>query len=204
MRKPDHIFYPKDSLFVICLLILMALHSNAQPVQQRNWVDTKVTYSASAKNAIIITNSLPKGGGTVQHKGKEYQYFIFWTSIYNESPSTVELNIKFPSVNFFPSKESHFMVAFTKANMTSDKIQSFNYGLTDVPSLLNSASNRLESLSNKILPKTTYLFYTPVFIHKTKWPVRTQLIVKDKALMYKITAGADTVIVPCGGINFIH
>lgn len=204
MRKPDHIFYPKDSLFAVCLLTLMALYSNAQPVQKRNWVDTKVTYSSSAKNAIIITNSLPRGGGIVQHKGKEYQYFIFWTSISNESPSTVELDMKFPAINFFPSKESHFMVAFTKANMTLEKLELFDYGLTDVPSLLNSASNQLKNLSNKILPKTDYWFYTPVFIHKTKWPVRAQLIVKDKALLYKITAGADTVIVPCGQIKFIH
>lgn len=204
MRKPDQIFYPNGSFFAVCLLTLMALYADAQSVQQRNWVDTKVTYTTSSKHSIIVTNSLPRGGGTVQHKGKEYQYFIFWTSIHNQSPSTVELDIKFPSVNFFPSKESHFMVAFTKANMTSDKIQAFDYGLTDIPSLLNSESNRLKNLSNKILPKTTYLFYTPVFIHKTKWPVRTQLIVKDKALSYKITAGTDTVIVPCGGIKFIH
>ncbi len=204
MKKPDHIFSPKDSLFVICLLTLMSLYSNAQPVQQRNWVDTKVTYSSSAKNAIIITNSLPKGGGSVQHKGKEYQYFIFWTSIYNESPSTVELDMKFPALNFFPSKESHFMVALTKANMTSDKVPAFDYGLTDVPSLLNIASNQLKSLRIKILPKTDYWFYTPVFIHKTKWPVRAGLILNDKKLFYKITAGADTVMVPCGGIKFIQ
>lgn len=204
MRKPDQIFYPKYSLFAVCLLTLMALHSDAQSVQQRNWVDTKVTYNSSAKNAIIITNSLPRGGGIVQHKGKEYQYFIFWTSISNETPSTVELDIKFPEINFFPSKESHFMVAFTKANMTLEKLELFDYGLTDVPSLLNSESNRLKSLGNKIVSKTAYWFYTPVFIHKTKWPVRAGLILKDKKLFYKITAGADTVMIPCGGIKFIH
>lgn len=204
MNKFDAFFYPKYSLFAACLLTLITLHSNAQSVQQRNWVDTKVTYTSSTKNSIIITNSLPRGGGLVQHKGKAYHYFVFWTSILNESPSTVALDIQFPAISFFPSNQSHFMVAFTKANMTLDKVQDFDYGLTDVPSLLNSTSNQLKSHSNKILSKTAYLFYTPVFIHKAKWPVRAQLIVKDTALLYKITAGTDTVIVPCGGIKFIN
>jgi len=204
MNKFDAFFYPKCSLFAACLLTLITLHANAQSVQQRNWVDTKVTYTSSTKNSIIITNSLPRGGGLVQHKGKEYNYFVFWTSIKNESPTTLALDIQFPAINFFPSNQSHFMVAFTKANMTSDKVQEFDYGLTDVPSLLNSASNRLKSLSNKILSKTTYLFYTPIFIHKAKWPVRAEFIVKDKKLFYKITAGTDTVMVPCGGINFLN
>lgn len=204
MNKFDAFFYPKCSLFAACLLTLIALHANAQSVQQRNWVDTKVTYTSYTKNSIIITNSLPRGGGLMQHKGKAYHYFVFWTSLLNESPSTLALDIKFPDINFFPSKESHFMVAFTKANMTLDKVQEFDYGLTDVPSLLSSESNRLKSLSNKILPKTAYLFYTPIFVHKAKWPVRAQLIVKNKALLYKITAGADTVLVPCGGIKFIN
>lgn len=140
----------------------------------------------------------------MQHKGKEYHYFIFWTSIRNESTSTIELDIRFPAINFFPTNESHFMVAFTKANMTSDKLQAFDFGLTDVPSLLNSELNRLKSLHKKILPKTTYSFYTPIFIHKTKWPVRTAFIVKDKTLLYKVKAGTDTVIVSCGGIKFIN
>lgn len=65
MNKFDQIFYPECRLFAACLLTLIALHSNAQPVQKRNWVDTKVTYTSSTKNSIIITNSLPRGVGLV-------------------------------------------------------------------------------------------------------------------------------------------
>jgi tRNA A22 N-methylase len=88
--------------------------------------------------------------------------------------------------------------------MTYNKVQAFDYGLTNIPSLLNNESNQLKSVRNSILPKKEYLFYIPIFIHKTKWPVRAEFILKDKELFYKITAGADTVMVPCGGINFLN
>ncbi len=88
--------------------------------------------------------------------------------------------------------------------MTFDKVQDFDYGLTDLPLLLNNESNQLKSVKTRILSKKEYLFYVPIFIHKTKWPVRAEFILKDKKLFYKITAGTDTIMVPCGGINFLH
>jgi hypothetical protein len=95
-------------------------------------------------------------------------------------------------------------VAFTKAKMTFDKVQDFDYGLTDLPSLLHNESNQLMFVKKRILPKKEYLFYIPIFIHKSKWPVRAEFVLKDKKLFYKITAGTDTVMVPCGGINFLN
>lgn len=169
----------------------------------RNWIYSKVNYSVSPDNSTFITNSLPRGGGVVYHKGKEYNYFVFWTSILNNSPSTLEIQIKFPSLNFFNSNKSHFIATLTKAKMTSEKIQEFDYGLTDIPSLLKVESNQLKQLTNRISSQKEILFYVPVFISKTKWPVRAELILKDKQLFYKIAAGTDTVIVPCGGINFL-
>jgi len=195
--------------FILFLLYLnssgqLYLDSNRQRSPKRDWVNTKVIYTSSTKNATIITNSLPKGGGLVYQKGKEYNYFIFWANIRNESTSPLELQINFPSLNFFNADKSHFIVAFTKAKMTFDKVQDFDYGLTDFPSLLNNESNQLKSVKNSILPKNEYLFYIPIFIHKTKWPVRAEFILKDNKLFYKITAGTDTVMVPCGGINFLN
>ncbi len=195
--------------FILFLLYLnssgkLYLNSNRQPSPKRDWVNTKVIYTSSTKRSTIFTNSLPKGGGLVHHNGKEYNYFIFWASIRNESDSPLELQIKFPKLNFFNSDKSHFKVAFTKTKMTFDKVQDFDYGLTDIPSLLNIESNQLKSLKCRVLPKNEYLFYIPIFINKTKWPVRAEFILKDKKLFYKITAGTDSVMVPCGGINFLN
>lgn len=204
MNKYSQIFNTKLDRFSTFLLILLSLNLKGQSVHNRKWEYTKVVYTSSTKNSTIITNSLPKGGGIVYQKGKEYNYFIFWANIRNESPSPLELQIKFPTLNFFNSDKSHFLVAFTKAKMSFDKVQDFDYGLIDLPSLLNNESNQLKDLKNRILPKNEYLFYVPVFIHKTKWPVRAEFILKDKKLFYKVTAGTDTVIVPCGEIRFLN
>ncbi|MFN4892200.1 MAG: hypothetical protein ACK5G0_00360 [Bacteroidota bacterium] len=190
------------NIFSTCLLILLSLNLNGQSVQNRNWEYSKVVYNSSVKNKISITNSLPKGGGIVSRKGKEYNYFIFWTSVRNESPSTLDLKIKFPTIISFKSKESYAKVAFTKSNMTIEKLQEFDYGLTGIPALLNNESNQLKDLNNRISPFKNYLFYSAIFIHKTKWPVRAEYIVNDKKLFYKITAGSDVVMVPCGSLDF--
>jgi len=190
------------NIFSTCLLILLSLNLNGQSVQNRNWEYSKVVYDSSVKNKIIITNSLPKGGGIVSYKGKEYNYFIFWTNVRNESPSNLDLKIKFPTIISFEFNESQAKVVFTKSNMTIDKEQEFDYGLIDIPSLLNNESNQLKDLNNRISPFKNYLFYSAIFIHKTKWPVRAEYILKDKKLFYKITAGTDVVMVPCGSLDF--
>jgi hypothetical protein len=190
------------NIFSTCLLILLSLNLYGQSVQNRNWEYSKVVYDSSYKNKIVITNSLPKGGGIVSYKGKEYNYFIFWTNVRNEASSPLDLKIKFPTIISFESKESYAKVAFTKSNMTIDKVQEFDYGLTGIPALLINESNQLKDLNNRILPFKNYLFYSTIFIHKTKWPVRAEYIVKDKKLFYKITAGTDVVMVPCGSLDF--
>jgi hypothetical protein len=204
MNKFTQIINSKSSLLSTFLLILLSLNLKGQSVHDRKWEYSKVAYSSSTKNSTIITNSLPKGGGLVYHEGKEYNYFIFWVNIRNESTSSLEVQIKFPRLNLFNSNKSHFIAALTKAKMTSDKVQEFDYGLTDIPSLFNIESNQLKYLKNRISSQQEYLFYIPIFIHKTKWPVRAEFILKDKELVYKITAGTDTVMVPCGGIKFLN
>jgi hypothetical protein len=187
------------NIFSACLLLLLSLNMHGQPVQNKNWEYSKVVYNSSVKKKIIITNSLPKGGGIVSYKGKEYTYFIFWTNVRNEASLPLELKIKFPTNISFQAKESIAKVVFTKSNMTRDKVQEFDYGLTGIPTLL---TNELKDLNNRISPSNNYLFYTAIFIHKTKWPVRAEYIVKNKKLFYKITAGIDVVMVPCGSLDF--
>ena len=186
--------------FSVFLLVLLSLNLNGQSVQKRNWEYSKVVYTASSKEKIIITNSLPKGGGIVSYEGKEYNYFIFWTNVQNDAPSPLDLKIKFPTIISFTSNELFAKVAFTKSNMTIDKVQEFDYGLTGIQSLLNNESNQLKELNYRISPFKNYIFYSAIFIHKTKWPVRAEYLLKDKKLFYKITAGTEVVMVSCGSI----
>ncbi len=111
----------------------------------------------------------------------------------------LELKIKFPTNISFQAKESIAKVVFTKSTMTLDKVQELDYGLAGIPTLL---TKELKDLNNRISPSNNYLFYTAIFIHKTKWPVRAEYIVNDKKLFYKITAGTDVVMVPCGSLDY--
>ena len=190
------------NIFPTFLLLLLSFNLNGQSVQKRNWAYSKVVYTASINKKTIITNSLPKGGGIVSYKGKEYNYFIFWTNVRNEAASPLDLKIKFPTIISFKSEESQAIVAFTRSTMTIDKVQEFDYGLTGIPSLLNKESNQLKDLHIKISPFKNYLFYSAIFIHKTKWPVRAEYLLKNKKLFYKITAGKDVIIIPCGSFDF--
>ncbi len=180
-------------------LIFLSLNLYGQSVQKKNWEYSKVVYNSTIKNKIIITNSLPKGGGIVSYKGKEYNYFIFWTNVSNEASSPLDLKIKFPAIISFKSEDSYAKVAFTKSNMTIDKLQEFDYGLTGIPAHLN---NELKDLNNRIAPSNNYLFYSAIFIHKTKFPVRAEYIIKGKKLFYQIADGTDVVMVPCGSLDF--
>ena len=193
---------PKLTIYAGLFLILLTLNLNGQTDQKKNWEHTKVVYTSSDKKKTIITNSLPKGGGIVNHNGKEYNNFIFWTNVHNAEFTPLDIKIKFPTSIPFKSKDSHAKVVIPKSPMTIDKLQEFDYGLTDISSLLNNESDELKSLNFRISPFKNNLFYSVVFIHKTKWPVRGEYILKDKKLFYKITAGTDVVVVPCGGIDF--
>jgi hypothetical protein len=185
-----------------CLPILLSLNLYGQSVQNRNWEYSKVVYKPSVNDKIIITNSLPKGGGIVSYQGKEYNYFVFWTDVRNEASSPLDLKIKFPTIISFESNGSYAKVAFTKSNMTNGKVQEFDYGLTGIASLLNDESNQLKDLNDGISPFNDYLFYSVIFIHKTKWPVRAEYILKDKKLFYRIADGTDVVMVSCGSLDY--
>lgn len=190
------------NLLFTSLLIIRSLILSGQSFQNKNWEYSKVVYHSSFKNKIIITNSLPKGGGIVSYKGKEYNYFIFWTHVRNDASSTLDLNIYFPTAIPFKAEGSIAKVALPKSIMTRDKLQEFDYGLVGIPTLLTNESNQLKDLKSRISPSNDYLFYSVIFIHKTKWPVRAEYILKDKKLFYKIAAGSDVVMVPCGGLDF--
>jgi hypothetical protein len=184
------------------LLIFFSLNLYGQSVQKNNWEYSKVSFTSSTKEKTIITNSLPRGGGIVYHQGKQYNYFIFWTNILNESSSPLDLKIKFPTTIPFEINESQAKVVFTNSIMTPDKEQVLDYGLTNIASLLNNESNQIKEINKTVSPFNNYLFHTAIFIHKTKWPVRAEYIVKDKKLFYKIIAGTDEIIVPCGSLDF--
>ena len=190
-------------LLVLIFLLFSYLNSNGQVGPLRNWVDSEVKHTDSKGNTVMMTNSLPKGGGVVYKNGIKYSYVVFWTRVFNQSATSIELKIKFPDVTFFKSPDSFIQIVLPKATMNMDNVQLFDYGLKNLQSLINDQSNQLSVLQKKIKPNEDYIFYTAVFIHiEDRGPSRAKFELKDQDLFYKISMGSDTTIIPCGSLYF--
>ena len=184
-------------------LLFIYLNANGQVGPPRNWVDSKIKYTDSKGNSVMMTNSLPKGGGVVYQNGKKYGYVVFWTRMSNQSATPIELKVKFPEVTFFKSPDSYIKIVLPKESMNIEKEQLFDYGLTNLQSILNDESNQLSILQKKIRPKEDYFFYIAVFIHiEGSGYARAKFELNDKELFYKISMGSDTTLIPCGSLDF--
>ena len=184
-------------------LLFVYLNAKGQVGPPRNWVDSEVKHTDSNGNSVMMTNSLPKGGGVVYQNGKKYGYVVFWTRMSNQSATPIELKVKFPEVTFFKSPDSYIKIVLPKESMNIEKEQLFDYGLTNLQSILNDESNQLGILQKKIGPKEDYLFYVTVFIHiEGSGSARAKFELNDKELFYKISMGSDTTLIPCGSLDF--
>lgn len=188
---------------LLFFLFFVILNVNGQISPTQNWVDSQVKYTDSKGNSVLITHSFPKGGGVVYQKGKKYGYVVFWTRMSNQSTLPIEINLKFPEFTFFKSPNSYIKIVLPKESMNIEKEQLFDYGLTNLESLLNDKPKQLGVLQKKINPKEDYIFYTAVFIHISGWgPARAKYEVKDQDLLYKISMGSDTTMILCGNLYF--
>ena len=139
-------------LIVSVFFLFVYLYTNGQVGPTRNWVDSEVKLMDSKGNTAMVTNSLPKGGGVVYQNGKKYGYVVFWTRMSNQSATPIELKLKFPDVTFFKPPESYVKIVLPKESMNIEKEQLFDYGLTNLQSLINDESNQLSILKKKDRP----------------------------------------------------
>lgn len=188
---------------VLAFALFAYLNSKGQVSPNRIWVDSELKHADSKGNLVKFTNSFPRGGGVVYKNGKKYSYVVFWTRMYNQSNNPLELKVKFPEVTFFKLPDSYIQIVLPKETMSMEKVQSFDYGLTNLQSILNDESSQLSILKKNINPNEDYIFYTAVFIHIEGWgPARAKFELKDQDLFYKISMGSETTMVPCGSLNF--
>jgi len=162
-----------------------------------------------ARLGITIQNSLPKGGniepGTpyIDSAGKQYFYAAFWTRIINGTDTALEFNINFPGDSFplSSSSNSYVKLFIPAGTMTVDKLSLFNYGLTGMKSFLDSNFNNPTILQKTIKPGEEHIFYTVAISYQAVGPARTEIILKRKKLLYRITMGPyGPLEIPCGEV----
>lgn len=184
---------------------MLFVYQNAfsQSESTRNWVDSELKLTDANGNSVKFINSFPRGGGVVYKNGEKYSYVVFWTRVNNQSAIPLEFKVDFPEVTYFNSPEFYIQIVLPKETMSMDKVQSFDYGLTNLQSILNDESKQLSFIQKKINPNEDYTFYTAVFIHGERWgSARAKFELKDQDLFYKISMGSDTTIIPCGSLHF--
>lgn len=190
-------------LLVFFFLLFLHIISNGQVSPTRNWVYSEDKYKDFKGNSVMISNSFPKGGGVVDNNGKNLGYRVFWNRIRNESISPIDFHVKFPEATFVKPKGYPVKIVLPKENMKYEKIQLFDFGLTNLQSLFNDESNQLSFLDKKISPKEDYFFYVIMFIQETG-TARAELILKGINMYYKIKVGSDSTLIPCGNLTYLR
>jgi hypothetical protein len=173
-------------------------------------------YADAMGKRVIITNSLPKGTTYTARDGKKYFKVIFWSGIINETNNPLELNISFPAELYeVPGQPgSHYKILVPPDTMKADKKATYDYGMTDLNSFLDSNINKPSSIQRTINPNDSTGFYVVLVSLTTEIKpgstMRTGLIVKGQNLVYKISRYASKQGHPllsekeinCGSINF--
>lgn len=183
------------------LLFIIYSTATAQSSPPRNWIDTENRHTDSIGKELVIHNSLPRGGGPVLNLGsKKYSYVVFFTRLVNESSKPLELSIQFPTDSFaiFRSHSSHVRIFLPADTMTLNKINSTDFGLTNLQSLLDKKLAGSKQLKKTIPPAGEWLFYSLVLINNAQGTARSAYVVKGNDLFYKIKIGEDSALIPCG------
>lgn len=177
------------------------------------YIDTKIKYTNSTGNSIIIQNSLPLGGiGFTDNTGISFRHRLFWTHVINEADTPLELTITFPADSIaLPEKNSYVKVFLHPDGVTQESKTLFDDGKAkDFAGKLFGDTTKLKSLCHiptkiqKIIkPKEAILFCTVVLRHNPKGvnSPRAGFVLKQQGLFYKIPDLGSTLI-PCGNIVF--
>lgn len=176
-------------------------------------IDSESLYSDSTGIVVIIQNSRRRAGGTLDSTkrvgytdaiGKHFTYAIFWNRIINESTSPLELTINFPADSFAiaDSTGSYFKVFLPTDTMTLAKEVMYNYGAAGLKSFLDTSFNKPSTMERTINPKEACLFYILLVSFQTGGIDRTELVLKEQELFYKINMARqlDPALIPCGQI----
>jgi hypothetical protein len=170
------------------------------------YIDTEHRYTDSTGIAVIIQNSIPRGG-IYEPDGNNFEIRIFWNRVINETDTPLELRMNFP-VDSFPirsSPDSFLKVFLPSDTMTIDKETSYGYGARGLTAFIETSMTKPTTLQRTINPKEGCLFYIAVLLAEASGVARAELILKERDLFYRIRGidqALDSTLIPCGRIIF--
>lgn len=173
---------------------------------KKNWVDTEERFEDSLGRAISVFNSYPRGGAYITSKQND-AYRVFWTSIVNETTTPLKLTITFPKDSFptFTSPTAYIKALVPPNKMMPEKVELFDFGLTNIQSILENGFKQPSKLEIILSPKEEYFYYTLFLFHESEGRTRSSLVLKGQDLFYKLNIDDHPpVIISCGHIAFMN
>ncbi|QCK16123.1 hypothetical protein [Mangrovivirga cuniculi] len=174
------------------------------------YIYTDTIYTSFSGKGITIQNSLPKGGAIatdgsqyVDSSGKSYAFAVFWTRIINETNSPIQLKINIPADSFaiFTPPDSYLKLFLPAEKFKYQKIESFNYGLTNIKSILDTNFSKATQVQKTINPNKEHVFYIATLAYNATGTPRAGLILNGKDLYYKMSLSPNgSGIIPVGEI----
>ena len=86
--------------------------------------------------------------------------------------------------------------------MTNDKESLGDYGLTSLKSFLDTAFYLPPMLHRTINSKEECLFYVAMLFYQARGSARTEFVLKEQDLFYRISVGSQNALIPCGQMVF--
>lgn len=177
-----------------------------QSASKKSWVHTEERFEDSLGRAIRVYNSYPRGVA-YNSSGQTDGYRIFWTSIVNESATPLKLTVEFPIDSFptFTSPTAYIKALIPPNTMTLEKLELFDFGVTNIKSILDNGFKKPGKLEITLNPKQEYFYYTLFLFHESEGIARSALFLKGQDLFYRISIDSQPpLIIPCGRIEFIN
>lgn len=175
-------------------------------IAKKKWIDTEERFTDSLGRVVSIYNSYPRGGG-YQHSNQQDGYRIFWTSIVNESATPLKLTVAFPVDSFptFTSPTAYIKALVPPNTMSMEKLEQFDFGVTNIKSLLDHGFKKPSTLQVTVNPNEEYFYHTLFLFHESEGRTRSALVLKGQELFYRISIDSyPPLLIPCGRIEFIQ
>lgn len=174
-----------------------------------SYIHTEANYTDTTGKGIIIQNSYPRGGGSINTPNeKKYGHAVFWTRIINKEDTALELTIKFPSdsIVIVPSSNVHFKLLVPPDTMTIDKVSTYNFGLEGIESFVQKNFYQPSQIQRTINPNEDCMIYIILLSHLSQYDKgvsRTGLFLEGQDLFYKLNDrdSSNSKLIPCGWIS---
>jgi len=143
-------------LFFFTLTVFFTLRGCQNSKNKVSSVPSTAHEVFDTSKGVIIQNGLPKGGGYTDSTGKSFGYRIFWTRVFNETATPLELTINFPADSFaiLPSPDSYFKLFLPPDTMKLDKKSKYDYGVTGLKSFFSGFNIMLRTADTALIGST--------------------------------------------------